>query len=278
VLDRGPAAEYAKGRPWFDSDRPIQYGGKTYIRFGLTRSFTGVQRTTGDSLRIVRIGSHDGVPLFAELGADANVPAYLLVLAKRGCEFQPYEDLSKIHINYGPPPVVENPVPAYTAVLEHIRAADQSYAVYPMVLNREIMHVPSARDDPSAPVHSASDVEKLRAHGLVTGICQAEAVQRCARDKPILLVHFSEVHEPESARVKLVPGERAPGQSLKDQLDAIPDSAAVPFDLQVDVDLAVLCPSTARPGSCRAGNREYMYFLRREPNGKAVVVGRWLLD
>lgn len=278
VLDRGPAAEYAKGRHWFDSDRPIQYGSKTYIRFGLTRWFTGVQRTTGDSLRIVRIGSYDGVPIFSELDADTNAPAYFLVLAKRGCEFQPYHDVSKIHINYGPPPVVENPVPAYTAVLEHIRAVEKSYAAYPIVLKTEIRDKRGSRDEPSAPVHSASVVAKLTAHGLVVGTCQAEEVQRCVRDKPTLLVHLSEVHELEGTRVKIPRGERAPGQSLKAQVDAIPDSVEVRFDLDVDVDLTILCPSTARPSSCRAGGREYMYFLRKEPNGKAVVVGRWVLD
>jgi hypothetical protein len=121
-------------------------------------------------------------------------------------------------------------------------------------------------------------VAKLTAHGLVVGTCQAEEVQRCVRDKPTLLVHLSEVHELEGTRVKIPRGERAPGQSLKAQVDAIPDSVEVRFDLDVDVDLTILCPSTARPSSCRAGGREYMYFLRKEPNGKAVVVGRWVLD
>jgi len=65
VSDLGPgvafAGEYAAGRPWYTADQPISFETREYRRSG---GEVGL-----NCANIMRVGEHEGVPLFAEVSA-----------------------------------------------------------------------------------------------------------------------------------------------------------------------------------------------------------------
>jgi hypothetical protein len=71
---------YGRSAAWFTSDGPIDVGGHWYFKYGLPRTI--------DERHVVRIGSVDVVPVFAEPAA-APMPEVMYVLAGPG-EYQPY--------------------------------------------------------------------------------------------------------------------------------------------------------------------------------------------
>jgi hypothetical protein len=282
AADQGGEAEYASAHSWFAANEPIEYGGKTYIRFGVPRRFVAISAAEQWQDRIARIGSHDRVPVFVEPDRQASGMIYLL--SARGCEFQMYVDQSKLRINYGPPTVVADPVPGYLAILEHLRAMDGSLARYPLVLSDAVIRWPGDRGDPAAPLHAPGTLRALREAGGVRETCSGSAVPRCEREGAYILLELGYVEGPPAGResapstVRIPSRDRAPGESLGTQIDAIPNSAAVPYRHNVDVDVTIRCAVTGDPGVCEPGHRRYMYFLRLKPDGSPMVVGRWLLD
>jgi hypothetical protein len=75
------APSYAAGAGWFIQGDAITLGGRRYVKFGLPR-VVGVNDVT-------RTGEYQGVPVFAETGAER--PEVLYVPVRPGCEFQPYQ-------------------------------------------------------------------------------------------------------------------------------------------------------------------------------------------
>jgi len=75
------APGYAANEEWFVREDSMAVEGRLWVKFGVTRV---VQPET-----LVRIGSHRGVPLFAEAGTEPPL-AVLYVPVRQGCEVQPY--------------------------------------------------------------------------------------------------------------------------------------------------------------------------------------------
>ncbi len=57
------AGEYAEDRPWFIADEPIEFDEREYVQSG---GEVGL-----DCANIMRVGEYDGVPLFADVGAQS---------------------------------------------------------------------------------------------------------------------------------------------------------------------------------------------------------------
>jgi hypothetical protein len=78
---------YAGTQRWFAMNEPITFGGRRYVKFGMTRTLT-VSET-------VRVGELRGVSVFrSTAGGDATV---LYVAVRAGCEFQPYRAEDEVH-------------------------------------------------------------------------------------------------------------------------------------------------------------------------------------
>ncbi len=91
VASLGPgvafAGEYAAGRPWFQSDAPIQFEEREYVQSG---GEVGL-----DCANIMRVGDFDGVPLFADVGAQS--PYETLYVPVRPGVWQAYQtDLAAV--------------------------------------------------------------------------------------------------------------------------------------------------------------------------------------
>lgn len=81
------AGEYAAGRPWFDSDAPIEFEEREYVQSG---GEVGL-----DCSNIMRVGDFDGVPLFADVGAAS--PYETLYVPVRPGVWQAYQtDLAAV--------------------------------------------------------------------------------------------------------------------------------------------------------------------------------------
>ena len=233
AVDRGPAAEYAKGRPWFDRYERITFRGATYIPFGVARPFVTVPIQSAPDERIIRAAVHDGeVPVYIPLKfIDAKVPGVLHLLAERGCVFQAYHELSTVRINHGPGKVVGDPLPAYLAVLEHVRAAEGARSRRAIVLDEKLMRWPGADASTSPPLPDAVRDALMRT-GALAGSCPRGAAQSCAIAAPALLLHLGEVAEPpDTLYVKIPPTESPTFDIQQSRIDAMPDSARVRADL-----------------------------------------------
>ena len=57
------AGAYAGGRGWFEADEPFEFDGREYVRSG---GEVGL-----DCADIMQVGTHDGVPLFADVGGSS---------------------------------------------------------------------------------------------------------------------------------------------------------------------------------------------------------------
>ncbi|MDB4948985.1 MAG: hypothetical protein JWM27_1634 [Gemmatimonadetes bacterium] len=72
---------YAGDRRWYVAGEAIAFGGRRWVKFGLTRSLT----ITG----AVKVGSFDGVGVYRHLD-DGTKTDVLYLPVRAGCEFQPY--------------------------------------------------------------------------------------------------------------------------------------------------------------------------------------------
>ncbi|HEX2203276.1 MAG TPA: hypothetical protein VHG91_08260, partial [Longimicrobium sp.] len=78
-------AEYARAARWYVDNEPLAFNTRRpyYVKYGLPR-YMAVNE-------IVRIGVHQGVPLFGEVGDDPVRPSVIYVPTDPGCLFQPYQ-------------------------------------------------------------------------------------------------------------------------------------------------------------------------------------------
>jgi alpha-tubulin suppressor-like RCC1 family protein len=74
--------QYAAGQTWFIQNERMMTMGRTYVQFGVQR--------VPDTRILNRVGSYEGVPLFAEFGA-SHPPSVLYLPIRPGCEMQPYQ-------------------------------------------------------------------------------------------------------------------------------------------------------------------------------------------
>ncbi|TVP76138.1 MAG: porin family protein [Gemmatimonadales bacterium] len=91
VADLGPgvafAGEYADGRDWFVNDEPVDFDDLEYVRSG---GIIGL-----DCADIMQVGEFEGVPLFADAGAER--PFETLYVPVRPGEWQAYQtDLAEV--------------------------------------------------------------------------------------------------------------------------------------------------------------------------------------
>lgn len=91
VIALGPgvafAGEYAEGRAWFEADEAIAFDEREYVQSG---GEVGL-----DCANIVQVGEYEGVPLFAELGAES--PYETLYVPVRPGVWQAYQtDLAAV--------------------------------------------------------------------------------------------------------------------------------------------------------------------------------------
>lgn len=75
------AAPYAAGAAWYIQDALITVDGRRFVKYGLPRVLAAGE--------VTRLGEHQGVPVFAEVGAPR--PQVVYVPVRPGCEFQPYQ-------------------------------------------------------------------------------------------------------------------------------------------------------------------------------------------
>lgn len=95
-------SDYAGTRAWFWDPQEIRYRNRTYLRFGLTRSFAGLLLPRADTLKIIRIDAHDGVPVYVRPSeVSSATPELLYIPAGPVCWFQPFPLKSRVYINYG---------------------------------------------------------------------------------------------------------------------------------------------------------------------------------
>jgi hypothetical protein len=81
------SAVYAGTQRWFAQNEPITFGGRRWVKFGMTRTLT-VNETE-------RVGEFRGVSVFR---SSADGPDEVLYVAVRaGCEFQPYRAEMEVH-------------------------------------------------------------------------------------------------------------------------------------------------------------------------------------
>jgi hypothetical protein len=91
VADLGPgvafAGEYAAGRSWFESDEAITFQEREYVQSGGDLNL--------DCANIMQVGEYDGVPLFADIGAEQ--PYQTLYVPVRPGVWQAYQtDLAAV--------------------------------------------------------------------------------------------------------------------------------------------------------------------------------------
>lgn len=83
----GFAGTYAGGRAWFEADEPIEFDEREYVQSG---GEIGI-----DCTDIMQVGEHDGVPLFADVGASS--PYETLYVPIRPGVWQAYQtDLAAV--------------------------------------------------------------------------------------------------------------------------------------------------------------------------------------
>jgi hypothetical protein len=71
---------YAGTQRWFVSDEPITFGGRRWVKFGMSRALTQSEAE--------RVGEFRGVSVFRSAAdRDAQV---IYVAVRAGCDFQPY--------------------------------------------------------------------------------------------------------------------------------------------------------------------------------------------
>ena len=75
--------QYAESHEFFTADRPVTFGGRRYVRFGLPRVL--------EPSMVRRAGEFMGVPVFVEAGAAGGTQPVIYLPVRTGCEFQPYE-------------------------------------------------------------------------------------------------------------------------------------------------------------------------------------------
>lgn len=80
---------YAAGQTFFINNEPVMFGGRRFVKFGLSRVI-GAQE-------LARVGETTGVQVFAEAGAAAPYDAIYLPV-RTGCEFQPYQAEQQIQV------------------------------------------------------------------------------------------------------------------------------------------------------------------------------------
>jgi hypothetical protein len=170
---------------------------------------------------------------------------------------------------------------AYTAVLEHVRTHHSGSAKLPIVLDAGVSKsqcLVDGRDCSSGDKHSPQLLARLQARRLVQQICTSPDSPECAtlRSGHVSVSIGPLLPLPDSARVKQVPETRPVGVTLDEALRAIPDSAAVPASVAVDVVIRTPCTATSDAERCRVPDIvSYRYFLRELPDGSYCVVTRW---
>lgn len=75
-------------RAWYVESSPINFRGERYVKFGWPLS-TRATAADQPSVRVVRIGEYDGVPVYAQESA-ATRPTQVWVQLDEVCHFQPY--------------------------------------------------------------------------------------------------------------------------------------------------------------------------------------------
>lgn len=74
---------YAANATWYINNEPVTFNGRRYVKYGLPRVL-GVTEVSS-------AGTYQGVPVFAETGANMQRPDVIYVPVRTGCEFQPYQ-------------------------------------------------------------------------------------------------------------------------------------------------------------------------------------------
>jgi hypothetical protein len=83
----GDTVAYAGGQRWFVENEALTFGGRRWVKFGLTRTLTVTEA--------VRVGEFRGVSVFRST-ADGTAKV-LYVAVRAGCEFQPYRPEDEVH-------------------------------------------------------------------------------------------------------------------------------------------------------------------------------------
>ena len=73
----------AATQPWFVNNQPIQFNGRRYVKYGVPRVLN-----VGD---VNNVGTYQGVAVFAEPSANAQMPEVIYLPVSGRCEFQPYQ-------------------------------------------------------------------------------------------------------------------------------------------------------------------------------------------
>lgn len=85
---------YAYGKRWYEQNEVITVRGKRYAKFGWAM---GARRLRPDAPgeRVIRIGEHDGVPVYGRPPLEPY-PRFILVRLNAECQFQPYAEVSEV--------------------------------------------------------------------------------------------------------------------------------------------------------------------------------------
>lgn len=78
---------YAGTQRWFANDEPITFGGRRWVKFGMSRALTQSETE--------RVGQFRGVSVFRSTADSAAQVIYVAVRA--GCDFQPYRREVEVH-------------------------------------------------------------------------------------------------------------------------------------------------------------------------------------
>jgi hypothetical protein len=169
----------------------------------------------------------------------------------------------------------QEPAEVYAAVLSHIGRLDAGDSI-PVGLDTFIFDncIGGCGQGAAPHEHPPEVLDRLSALGVVAGIDERAPGALSTLPGRWVGVRLGPVLDlPADSRVKLLP-DRARG--TPDQLDAIPDSLAVPVDFAVDVVITTPCPAPAGSFRCRVPDTTaYRYFLRARSTGGVEVLTRW---
>lgn len=85
---------YAYGKRWYEQNEVITVRGKRYAKFGWAM---GAHQLRPDvhGERVIRIGEHDGVPVYGRPPLEPY-PRFILVRLNAECQLQPYAEVSEV--------------------------------------------------------------------------------------------------------------------------------------------------------------------------------------
>lgn len=85
---------YAYGKRWYVENEVITVRGKRYAKFGWPMGARQLQPDAPGE-RAIRIGEHDGVPVYGRPPLEPY-PRFILVRLNAACRFQPYAEVSEV--------------------------------------------------------------------------------------------------------------------------------------------------------------------------------------